>query len=628
MKISLLSSIKFPGITKASAIRKGILMTLLYIALALRAMAQPSGGPYGPVPQNYPVPKINGTIYYVSPDGSTSNTGRSLDNPTTLEKAIARVVTGDAIIMRGGIYRTGNLLLNQGITIQPFGNEKPVIKGTYIADEWKSLGNGLWKTEWKHLFPAKPAEWWSRDRFGKETPLHRFNDDMVFIDGKFLQSAGYEAEVGEDTFYIDYDAGMVYIGTDPTGRLVEITAFNIAILRTTGECHGKTSDKTGPVIRGITFTQYAYRAIDIEGTDPEGLSHESQHGKQVVGTVLENCEISFCSRVGAYLKGDNLVLRNCKVSDTSTEGIYIIASNDALLERNIFTRNNIERITGYYPAAVKIFNQSYRVTCRDNLVIDLPWSNGIWYDVGNVDGVFVNNWIQDVGNVKRAFDSSRPWPSDNGFFFEISKGVICTGNLFVNCDQGIFILNASDAHIYNNTLINSIVSISRNGRSPENDRTFGWHSGTGPDVDKRDGHIFVNNLLFADAGFNRPLFYVWQPENLCAQLNKSPLKSMDGNAFVHPASAKPVILFSPADGEKCMIAVPSPEELRERIRSFSGSCRIFGTDIPLFKSRLLGNYRLLPSSPVQSIAVEVPESIKKLLGLSKKYVKYTGAFPL
>ena len=102
-------------------------------------------------------------------------------------------------------------------------------------------------------------------------------------------------------------------------------------------------------------------------------------------------------------------MRNCRISDTSTEGVYVIASNDVLLERNIFTRNNIENITGYYPAAVKIFNQSYRVTCRDNLVTDLPNSNGIWYDVGNVDGVFVNNWVEGVGRVEQ--DHRRPTSS-------------------------------------------------------------------------------------------------------------------------------------------------------------------------------------------------------------------------
>ena len=61
---------------------------------------------------------------------------------------------------------------------------------------------------------------------------------------------------------------FAFIGVDPSKHLVEITAFDSAIIRTTGTAHGKASDRKGPIIRGITFTQYAYRAIDIEGKKP------------------------------------------------------------------------------------------------------------------------------------------------------------------------------------------------------------------------------------------------------------------------------------------------------------------------------------------------------------------------
>jgi hypothetical protein len=126
-----------------------------------------------------------------------------------------------------------------------------------------------------------------RDREGQKTPLYRFNNDMVFIDGRFLQAVGWEGEVNENTYYIDYETGAVYIGANPQVHLVEITAFNNAIIRTTKEVNGKKSDGKGPVIRGLTFTQYAYRALEIEGTEPEGVSPESEHGKQVVGTTIE-----------------------------------------------------------------------------------------------------------------------------------------------------------------------------------------------------------------------------------------------------------------------------------------------------------------------------------------------------
>jgi hypothetical protein len=127
-----------------------------------------------------------------------------------------------------------------------------------------------------------------------------------------------------------------------------------------------------------------------------------------------------------------LTLGNCSLSDTSTEGIYILSASDVLLERNIFMRNNIKYITGYYPAAVKIFNQCYRVTCTDNLMTDLPFSNGIWYDVGDVDDEFIDNWVEGVGLINRELSFMQTWPNESGFFFEISKGAISAGNVFVN----------------------------------------------------------------------------------------------------------------------------------------------------------------------------------------------------
>ena len=591
--------------------------------------AQPSGGPYGPIQQTYQLPEVSGKIYYVAVDGKSDESGAMLSKPTTLESAIEKVNTGDAIVLRGGTYRTGNLQFNQGITIQPYGDERPVLKGTTVATKWDNLGNGLWTTKWPRLFPSKPADWWQRNREGKKTPLYRFNDDMVFVDGRFLQAVGREGEVDENSYYIDYETGLVYIGIDPTDRLVEITAFDIALLRTTKECRGRQSDRKGFTLRGVTLTQYAYRALEIEGRDPEGLSDESKHGKEVVGTTLENCTISFCSRVAGYLRGDHLTVRHCRVSDTSTEGIYVIGSNDVLLEGNIFARNNIENITGYYPAAVKIFNQCYRVTCRDNLVMDLPNSNGIWYDVGNVDGVFVNNWIEGVGHVEKSTPTDQLWPSQNGFFFEISKGVVCAGNVFVNCDHGMMILNSSNARIYQNTFVNSMACIGRNGRTPAGDH-FGWHSGTGPDVDKRHGHVFVNNLLTGDKNFGRPLLFVWQPALLCSQLSDPQLGQFDNNAYVRVAEKPtyPLILWSPAEGGNCQVGIDSLENLRKLYPGFEAHSRYFrGNGEPLFKSPELGNYQVLSAFSGSKLGSKLPSEIGTLLEPSGKSGRYVGAYP-
>ncbi len=610
--------------------RHCVCCVLLYLIFGpLPVMAQPSGGPYGPIRQKYDLPKVTGRIYYVAPDGQAKGLG-GLASPATLEAAIERVETGDAIVMRGGIYRTGGLQLNQGVTIQPYEDEQPILKGTFVATKWERQRNGLWKTSWSRLFPAKPADWWYRGRFGRETPLHKFNNDMVFVDGKLLHSVGGEREVDEDSFFIDYEAGLVFIGTDPTDRLVEITAFDSALTRITGDCHGKISNRRGPVIRGITFTQYAFRALEVQGTDPEGLSDESKHGKDVVGTTLEHCTISFCSRVGAYLRGDGLTMRHCLVSDTSTEGIFILSSSDVLLEKNIFRRNNIERIAGYFPAAVKIFNQCYRVTCRDNLVIDHPYSNGIWYDVGSVDGRFLDNWVEGIGNINALIPSKRFWPSESGFFIEISKGAVCAGNVFVNCDQGIRVLNTSDVQVYNNTLVNSTVFFGRDGRSTVRDH-FGWHASTGPGVNERDGHVFVNNLLTADGEFRRPLLVFWQPEFLCEQLSKPQVNRLDYNVYVRGPGAtdkpKPLILWSPATGDDCQLTFESLEGLQKLHPEFSARSQYFADyNGPLFKCWELGDYQLLKAFPASTAASHIPAEVSKLLGRPKQYVQFVGAY--
>ena len=609
-------------------IQSMICFVIIAFACTFSVKAQPSGGPYGPVRQTYELPKTAKNIFYVAPGGDKIVQGNSIDKPTTIEKAIEKAKTGDVIVLRGGIYRTGDLVLNQGITLQPYADEQPVLKGTYVADKWENLRNGTWVTKWSRFFPAAPDSWWNRSKYARETPVHLFNNDMVFINGRFLQSVGQEKDVDENTFFIDYASGLVYIGTDPADKLVEITAYNVGLHRITGECHGSVSDKKGFVLKGIDFTQYAYRAIEVDGKEPEGIMNEADFGKDVVGTTIENCNITFCSRVAANLRGDKLTMKNCKISDTSTEGIYILASNDVWLEKNIFARNNIEHITGYYPAAVKIFNQTHRVTCYDNLITDLAESNGVWYDVGNVDGRFINNWVENVGNGSIKFDKRRPWPSQNGFFFEISKEVVCAGNVFANCDQGIFILNSTGARIYNNTFVNSTATIGRNERTPANDGTFGWHSGTGPDVDKRGNHIFVNNLMYSDENHIRPLLTVWQPDTFYLRNYRPQFIKLENNVFAKASGNNSVttVHWTKALNNANSSTFMNPDSIHAVYSEFSTTNRYY-VGRPVLKSIELKNFETLNVFPGYKDGIVMPADIIQLMNIPKKYTKFVGAYP-
>ncbi|WP_457326311.1 right-handed parallel beta-helix repeat-containing protein, partial [Roseateles sp. P5_E11] len=370
------------------------------------------------------------------------------------------------------------------------------------------------------------------------------------------------------------------------------------------------------------FTQYAYRAIDIEGKkpstlvseeptdDPVGPSPESEHGKEVMGTLLENVTISHCSRVAGYFRGDGLVIRNSLISDTGTEGIYVIGSSDVLLERNLIRRNNVEKLTGYFPAAVKIFNQSYRVTVRDNLIVEQPNSNGVWYDVGNVGGAFVNNYVE--GTMA-------------GLFFEISKGVTVAGNVFVNNQQGIRILNSAGAKVHHNTFFNSPVLIDRNERSAQGDH-FGWHPQTGPDVNERVGHVFEGNLLVADAGLKGPLLRFEQARVTCAKVTQPMAQRVDGNLYLRAGGAgQPLVSWAPAAGTDCQTQFASLDDFRQAVPGMEAKGRaLLPYEGAVFRSPELRRFELA-RVPEGVQPLPVPGEIRKLLGWEATHLP--GALP-
>ncbi|HEY7771776.1 MAG TPA: right-handed parallel beta-helix repeat-containing protein [Marinagarivorans sp.] len=594
----------------------------------MNAVAGPSGGPYGPQAKTYALPDAN-NLYFVSPSGDASASGRELGKPTTLTSAFERVSSGDAIVLRGGLYRTGDLLLNQGITLIPYKDEKPILTGAKVASDWEKVSDSVWRTQWTSLFPSEPMFWWRKEREEHRTPLHRFNNDMVFFDGEFLQSAGSIDELNEHNHFIDYANKHVYIGRNPADHTVEITAHEVAITRVSRDVNGKKTDKKGPKIHGITFQRYAWTALSIEGKrsftdtdepvdEPIGPADPSTYGKQAVDTLLEDVTIRYVGRVAGYFRGDGLIIRNSLISDTGTEGIYVIGSSNVLLERNIVLNNNIEAITGYYASAVKIINQTHDVVIRDNIVKHHKNSVGVWYDIGNRNGVFINNYIEDT---------------DIGFFFEISRGVTVAGNVFVNNKNGIRILNAADAHIYNNTLVDSLVQIDRNERSSEGDH-FGWHPDTGPDVEEREGHIFTNNLLIENNAAKGPLLRIEQPPSVCTRVPNSPLTKLDGNIYVRPntpykAKRPALIEWFDTSADDCKTHYDDLAAFKAQHAPFSShAIQLDGNARNVLKAPDLYDYSLLNNLPTEK-STAMPNTARKHLNWSKKDAQKTiGAYPL
>ena len=592
-----------------------LLITIGIFGIAAGLFAAPSGGPYGPRYLNYEIPTDATQLVFVSVDGDPESEGVSVDTPTTIEQAIKQAKTGTVIVLKAGTYRTGDLVFNQGITLQPYKDDEVILKGTLIAENWESHRDGFWRTKWETLFPAEPQGWWRREREGMRTPPWFFNNDMVFKNGKLLEARGGEGDLDENSYTIDYKNGYVYVNFDPSDELMEITAWDVCLLRTMEPVNGMENDHKGPIIRGITMTQYAYRAVEIEGNEPQSMMEPGTYGNDIVESTFEDVTISFCSRVAGYFRGNNMRFQNCLIADTGTEGIYIIGSADTVLNRNIITRTNIEPISGYFASAVKIFNQSDRVIVDDNLVIDNLESSGVWWDVGNDDAVFINNWVENT---------------QNGFFFEISQKATCAGNVFVNCPKGAWALNSRDVKFHHNTFVNSQLSIQRTERSAANDH-FGWHPSTGPDVDERFNHVVTNNLMVATPDFKDPLLWVFQVPGLCGKLTNSQIKEMHSNVFAREQGGNdaPIIHLSPttSDEENCGKDYDSIEELAVDLPEFAAESESWEH----YKGRILKNIKLhnlsiqgdFPGNPARNTT---PDSIRKLFQIPENAAVKSGAF--
>ena len=96
------------------------------------------------------LPYYAGTIYYVSNSGDDLNDGLSEATPwKTITNSIPKLKPGDTLLVRGGIYREGNIeVLTSGsvtnpINIKNYPGETPLISGSF--EEFETIGNTAWQ---------------------------------------------------------------------------------------------------------------------------------------------------------------------------------------------------------------------------------------------------------------------------------------------------------------------------------------------------------------------------------------------------------------------------------------------------------------------------------------------------
>jgi parallel beta-helix repeat protein len=266
--------------------------------------------------------------------------------------------------------------------------------------------------------------------------------EQLFLDGTHLTRVASAAAVKAGTFYADYAAKALYLGSNPAGHKVEMSKTATAI----------ESNQPGVTVRGLTIEHFASPA---------------QAGALVSGpgwTVKAN-EVRWNKSVGLMLvKANNTKVERNLVHHNGQLGLGQYNSLKANVTRNVITYNNTDGfwIADWESGGMKSTRSSGTVSAN---LIRSNKGVGFWADVADDGRTISSNKI--TGNAA------------DGIRFEISRnGVIenntITGNGFGTGrgsgtslwdGGGINVNTSSNVTVRNNTVSGNVNGVSIQSRT-------------------------------------------------------------------------------------------------------------------------------------------------------------------
>jgi len=251
--------------------------------------------------------------------------------------------------------------------------------------------------------------------------------EELFVDGERQQTVGSVEEVTDGTWYFDYDADTIHLGTDPSGSTVETSVVPFA------------------------FGGEGIRDVSIEGLVIEHYANRAQmgaiHGEGTRNWTVRNVDASFNHGTGIRL-GPGWLVSNCRVTNNGQMGVS--GNGEQHDEAAIVVRNNEiaqNKVLGYdweWEGGGTKFSRTVNIVFEHNWVHD-NIGPGPWFDIDNRDAVIRSNLIENNTGV--------------GIHYEISYGAEIywnevRGNGGENEDygSGVFVSNSSDVAVFENLL--------------------------------------------------------------------------------------------------------------------------------------------------------------------------------
>lgn len=170
---------------------------------------------------------------HVSKHGSDTNDGTAEAPLATINRAAARALPGDTVVVHEGIYREwvkpphGGRSNNRRITFTAAPGERVVLTGSEEVSDWEPTGNGSWRTVVDNAIfggfnpyaEIIAGDWLLRPAEG-EPDLHL---GEVYLNGMALLEVGSTDDVadpGAQETIVDDWTGVPQAGTDAPTRMV------------------------------------------------------------------------------------------------------------------------------------------------------------------------------------------------------------------------------------------------------------------------------------------------------------------------------------------------------------------------------------------------------------------------
>ena len=416
---------------------------------------------------------------FAAPNGVDTASGRRDAPVATISEAIRRAKNGGTVVVRGGTYHESVVVPRQKtLTIQSYPGEKVWLDGSRKVANWAPSGGAWVSTGWTTTFDSSPT--YARGKPENPTPGWQFvnpnhpmaaHPDQVFVNGTALDQVGSRAAVKSGSFYVDYAADRLYIGSNPDGKTVKASDLVKAI----------TIAGPGSVVRGLGVRNYSPSVPDMGAV--------SVAAKNV---TLENVEIDDSATTGFSVFETGATLRNITVARSGMLGGHASYADGMVADGLLFVDNNVESFNRAPVAGGFKVHRSRDVTISDS-VFSKNDGNQLWFDESVYDMTVTGNDVLDG--------------TGYGIVVEISDTATIADNVISgNTLDGLFIHNSGNIAVWNNTLVANArnINIVQGSRQASNLSTPGHDPRQklpDPTMPWVSANISIANNVLADGTF-------------------------------------------------------------------------------------------------------------------------------